>query len=493
MNTNSWLLDSANSGNPEAMSILGTMCLRGQGQPIDSDKALYWYTLAIEHGDKGAMYSLGRMYFIGEGVKQDYAEALKWFTQGANCNEPQSYFQLGYMYCRGLGVKQNIETAIQWYTKAANTGNQSAIHNLGILLSKTQKPQTSFPIMKRSSAIIVGLAIIIGLLKYAGLGVAILTLVGCQPASVKTIPVVIAPDSPTPTINNIKGATTQIGAHVDEATNNIAKSNILLNTTTNKISVDANAGKAATPIQLTQVIAYWNDVLVQAGILSSVKATNDKAVQQLVDQKVQIDALSSQLDVANTAAKATTDFWVKEDATNKKNIKDVQTKLDKANSDTQKALNDKLIWVILGSIVLIGASVAIGTMLTLPLITRGGVIAFGTTLGVAVLLCQTMWIVKWVAIGLVVIMFVVIIWQIISHRNAISALVQTKQAHLQLLSPQAKTFLYGHGAFKGAITDDEKPAVKFLKHFGLSVRRADTTPAPGGLTPSPLGGTLPII
>lgn len=476
-----WHTKAAIAGNTRAMCALGTSCLRGQGQEVDTNKAIYWYTLAVNHGDTQAMYLLGRMYLLGENVQIDHAEALKWFTQGAAKGEQQCYFQLGYIYYAGIGVTSNHDTAVEWYTKAAEAGNKEAMYNLGVLLIPKAANRIS-KIRKTSSLlalIIVAFSITI---KLAGV-TTLLTLIGCQNKVLPTTPV-LRPDGPAPDIKNVKAATTQISGRVGEATAVIDTNNQTLGTTTAKIQVDTTRGRAATPPTATSVFQYWDDIVVQIQVLAGIKAADDKAVQALVDQKKQIGDLSQQLDSATSAQATQQDFWVKQDKNYKAQLAEKDTIIAKLQKSIENALNDKLIWVIIGSIALIGGFVAVGSMLNLPNVTRGGVMAFGTTLAISVLLCQTVWIIKYIAIGVVVIMFAVIIWQIIAHRRAITDLVQTKETLTQLLPPAAKEFAFGHGAIKGQIHDEISRAKGFIEHFEQFVRKAHPSSVPQSLMPS---------
>lgn len=59
---------NAESGNAPAQRKLGLMYEKGDGVPVDYDKAIHWYCLAAEQGDAEAQENLGRMCELGQVV-----------------------------------------------------------------------------------------------------------------------------------------------------------------------------------------------------------------------------------------------------------------------------------------------------------------------------------------------------------------------------------------------------------------------------------------
>lgn len=284
---------------------------------------------------------------------------------------------------------------------------------------------------------------------------------------------VFVPDSATPTITSVKIATTQVSIALDKVSGNLEVAATSVSTAVDQIAFAANNGKARTQPNLQ---SFWDSILKELPPLAKVQDVLVQSSQAVKDQKARVDQLGLELERANAAEKTERDFWTAQDASCKKQIADLNAKNTKLTDDRDKAFNDRLIWISLISIVLIGLSIAIGKMLNFPMVVQGGVMAFGTTLGISVLLLETHWIIKWIAVGLVIIGFVVVIWQIYQHRKAISALVQSREKQLQLAPAQTKAYLLGHGAFVGKLHDDEKPAAPFIAHFKKSVRNAPIAP-----------------
>ena len=102
----------------------------------DYKTAVKEFTEAAKTGDYRAMTILGSMYIKGLGVEKDYKKAYKWFSQGAKYNLPEAQYKLGLMYDMGIGVSNNYKKAAQLYNKAARKGYPNAQYRLGLLYAK---------------------------------------------------------------------------------------------------------------------------------------------------------------------------------------------------------------------------------------------------------------------------------------------------------------------------------------------------------------------
>ena len=125
----------ADSGNVEAIFLMGTAHDEGLGTEIDYKQALHWYKAAAEEGHILAIHNVGNMYRDGRGVKVDRAEAAAWWLQAAAAGDIIPALRLGEAYEAGLGVPRNIEKAKFWYSKAAEAGNDAADNALKRLLN----------------------------------------------------------------------------------------------------------------------------------------------------------------------------------------------------------------------------------------------------------------------------------------------------------------------------------------------------------------------
>lgn len=116
--------------NKEAMKMLGTMYLYGQGADVDVQQAILWYKRA---GDAEALYRLGQIYCEGAvGLNKDAKEAIQYFTKAAEEGYADAEFAIGKMYQQGNGVDIDDMEAFHWLFKAANNGHVDAQYQVGL-------------------------------------------------------------------------------------------------------------------------------------------------------------------------------------------------------------------------------------------------------------------------------------------------------------------------------------------------------------------------
>lgn len=93
----------AETGNAEAICMLGILYKDGIGTSLNFNKARKQFKKAYELGDDKAAYSLGYLYLKGLGtIDQDYKKAKKWFERS---NYPMAKHWLAKMYYFGFGVE----------------------------------------------------------------------------------------------------------------------------------------------------------------------------------------------------------------------------------------------------------------------------------------------------------------------------------------------------------------------------------------------------
>lgn len=103
------MLESATLGNPQAMSILGSMYLLGQGTTENGAQAVFWLekALAADFDDAGSV--LGMAYATGKaGVKIDIPKATQLLTLAAERGEAQSARMLEMME-KGEGMFKSLK------------------------------------------------------------------------------------------------------------------------------------------------------------------------------------------------------------------------------------------------------------------------------------------------------------------------------------------------------------------------------------------------
>ncbi|RAP27959.1 hypothetical protein DID78_05660 [Candidatus Marinamargulisbacteria bacterium SCGC AG-343-D04] len=81
-------------------------------------------------------YSPGLMYYHGVEGEQSYEKALKWYTFAVNQGNADDQFYLGTMYYQGKGTgpdmseEERMQEAVKWFQKAADQGHAAAKNNL---------------------------------------------------------------------------------------------------------------------------------------------------------------------------------------------------------------------------------------------------------------------------------------------------------------------------------------------------------------------------
>jgi TPR repeat protein len=121
----------ADQGDPEAMTNLGLLYLKGLGTKQDMGKAAELYERAAQLGFVIAQFNLANLYYGGQGVSRDLKQAARWYTAAAQGGHAKAQFYLAQMYMDGEGVEENKETGLSWFQKASDLGLPEAEHELG--------------------------------------------------------------------------------------------------------------------------------------------------------------------------------------------------------------------------------------------------------------------------------------------------------------------------------------------------------------------------
>ncbi|WP_430966726.1 T9SS type A sorting domain-containing protein [Spongiimicrobium sp. 2-473A-2-J] len=119
----------AETGDADAMCMLGVLHKDGIGTVLDFNQARMCFERAYELGSDKAAYSLGYLYLKGLGdVEQDYAKAMEWFKKGT---WPMAKHWLAKMYYFGLGVPKDR-------ARAMDLLRDNPIYNSEVLLQQFQ-------------------------------------------------------------------------------------------------------------------------------------------------------------------------------------------------------------------------------------------------------------------------------------------------------------------------------------------------------------------
>lgn len=103
------MIEASEHGNAEAMSILGTMYLLGEGVKEDGREAVTWLQRSIDGGYEGAVSVLGMALATGKaGIKIDLPKARVLLTQCAENGDEQSARMLSMMD-KGDGMFKHLK------------------------------------------------------------------------------------------------------------------------------------------------------------------------------------------------------------------------------------------------------------------------------------------------------------------------------------------------------------------------------------------------
>lgn len=110
--------EAADTGYPEAITILGQCYAEGRVVPRDSFKAVTLLEKAANGGFVRAQLVLGGLYFNGNIFPKDINKAEMWLSKAAAAGDADANLMLGELYYIGKTVPENPEKAI-FHLKAA--------------------------------------------------------------------------------------------------------------------------------------------------------------------------------------------------------------------------------------------------------------------------------------------------------------------------------------------------------------------------------------
>ncbi|MGQ5522068.1 hypothetical protein ACUHMQ_02285 [Chitinimonas sp. PSY-7] len=117
------LRSAAEAGDAAAQTQLGLRYRKGQGVPMDNEKAVAWYRRAAEQNHAEAQAYLGFMLMTGRGARRDDAEAARYSRLAAEQDNPTGQYNLALLYLSGRGVPADKLEAYRWLQKASEREN----------------------------------------------------------------------------------------------------------------------------------------------------------------------------------------------------------------------------------------------------------------------------------------------------------------------------------------------------------------------------------
>ncbi|MBL7480493.1 tetratricopeptide repeat protein [Legionella bononiensis] len=127
-----WLTKSANSGNPKALTKLGSIYFVGKLVPKDVSKALDLLNQAASQNYVPAMVELGKMAL----AQNEYDQALQWFNKAAGHQSSEAYLELAHAYLQEKSPIYDPKNGFLWTLKAAQDGLVEAKTELANLYKK---------------------------------------------------------------------------------------------------------------------------------------------------------------------------------------------------------------------------------------------------------------------------------------------------------------------------------------------------------------------
>ena len=120
---------AAKKGNPDAMRLLGALCL----ETSDKQKGFYWLEKAAASGNAVSEDQLGICYLNGIGVEPNAEKAVNIFRNSANSGYPGAKEHIAFAYMFGIGLDNLTQDcdAKFWIERLASKGNLDALNFLG--------------------------------------------------------------------------------------------------------------------------------------------------------------------------------------------------------------------------------------------------------------------------------------------------------------------------------------------------------------------------
>jgi len=125
-----WAHRAADSGNADAMDLVGFAYLRGSVVNRSPEIAFGYFKAAAERSAQAA-FNLGQCYFGAQGTEQDIPKALDWWKKAAAQGHGRAAATAAMAYLSGEGVAPDAVLARRLAERAAELNNPSGLVVLG--------------------------------------------------------------------------------------------------------------------------------------------------------------------------------------------------------------------------------------------------------------------------------------------------------------------------------------------------------------------------
>src|SRR5204862_521901 len=118
-------------GVVDAMIHLGDAFRDGKGLPMDAQRAVRYYGMALNSGDAASAVRLGNMFLTGGGnLVGNPTRAVAYFEQALALHRREAFVILGDIYRDGSAVTSDLPRAISYYERGLRAGDTSAAMRL---------------------------------------------------------------------------------------------------------------------------------------------------------------------------------------------------------------------------------------------------------------------------------------------------------------------------------------------------------------------------
>jgi TPR repeat protein len=126
-------LAAAESGDPQAHTLIGRIYAEGHGLAPNAPLAAQWYERGARLGDPEAMFAYALMLAEGKGIDKNRAEAARQFEAAALRRHALANYNLALLFLRGDGKPENPYRAFMHMRFAAESGVAAAQYDLGTM------------------------------------------------------------------------------------------------------------------------------------------------------------------------------------------------------------------------------------------------------------------------------------------------------------------------------------------------------------------------
>jgi TPR repeat protein len=130
-----WFTIAAESGDPEAIALVGHCYELGLGVPVNRMRAAVYYRQAARKNHALAQHNLGQLLLAGDAKSPQRREGIGWHLVAAKSGYAASMNVVGRFCEEGWDMPKSVDNALGWYRKAAEAGDNWGRFNLGRLLA----------------------------------------------------------------------------------------------------------------------------------------------------------------------------------------------------------------------------------------------------------------------------------------------------------------------------------------------------------------------